>query len=165
MNVATLLQEGQVLSKPSILLQSKDIGQLSAFWGGNGIFSNPYPAFEHLITFDCQVLPLTTSYSTGCIAVYRHPNAIGNDSVHVTHIPQSFPTSKGDWGTPLFSTRYQSLPPLSAVFRFGSQVVENWLEQYHWQRTAGDNGNFPDKIAVKTYNAHYFDQAVFEDPT
>jgi hypothetical protein len=57
--------------------------------------------------------------------------------------------------TPLFARPALSLPPIDAVFRFGSPDVQSWLASQDWGPTLGFNDGFPDRGPVHEYEAVY----------
>ena len=56
---------------------------------------------------------------------------------------------------PLFAEPARSLPPIDAVFRFGSEAVHTWLRELGWQPDWGYNSNFKDGAPVEDYERLY----------
>jgi hypothetical protein len=47
------------------------------------------------------------------------------------------------------------LPPIEAIFRFGSESVQQWLRDHNWQPGWGYNDNFGDPAPAKEYERLY----------
>lgn len=43
------------------------------------------------------------------------------------------------------------LPPIEAVFAYGSEKVERWLDRNQWARSSPHNDNFPDQVVADAY--------------
>ena len=54
-------------------------------------------------------------------------------------------------GTKLYPHEAGSLPPVDAVFRYGSSAVQEWLRSEEWQPDWGYNENFRDTEPVEEY--------------
>jgi hypothetical protein len=50
------------------------------------------------------------------------------------------------------------LPPIDALFRFGSPKIHAWLAQNGWKPTWGYNANFPDRVLGDAYDAAFQNQ-------
>src|SRR6185436_5587440 len=59
------------------------------------------------------------------------------------------------------ATPARSLPPIDAVFRFGSAAVHEWLRSIGWDPEWEYNDNFPDRDVVDAYIRTYMDQLPF----
>ncbi|EMN5133992.1 hypothetical protein RVV79_007191 [Burkholderia contaminans] len=58
---------------------------------------------------------------------------------------------------PLYRTDATSLPPIEAVFRFGSAAIDAYLDAHGWQRDWGFNSNFKG-IAAHDYEREWMAQ-------
>jgi len=56
---------------------------------------------------------------------------------------------------PLYAHAARSLPPIDAVFRFGSAAVQQWLREHNWQSDWGYNSNFADPAPADEYERLY----------
>jgi hypothetical protein len=68
-------------------------------------------------------------------------------------------------GLGLYARTALSLPPIDAIFKFGSQRVRSWLAENHWLPAEDEdeaeyayNDNFPGKAVVDTYQKVWQDQ-------
>jgi hypothetical protein len=122
MSLADLLDEANALSRLGTLLVESGTGQPVAFWHG-------------------------ISASKPCITLLRNNEwlAVVPDDDQSGYIQKAAvpPTS----GLPLYAKQYKSLPPIEAIFRFGSSVIEQYLTENGWSRDDEMNDNFPDKAA------------------
>lgn len=57
----------------------------------------------------------------------------------------------------LRSEPYPSLPPLEAIFRYGSERVGDWLGAVGWDREEPFSPDFPDELGER-YDRHYLEQ-------
>jgi hypothetical protein len=57
--------------------------------------------------------------------------------------------------SPLYRSDAISLPPIDAVFRFGSNEIEKYLKNHGWQRDWGFNNNFKGAVAHE-YQKEWF---------
>jgi hypothetical protein len=58
---------------------------------------------------------------------------------------------------PLYRTDATSLPPIDAVFRFGSDAIDKYLKANGWERSWGFNNNFKG-AAAHDYEHHWAKQ-------
>lgn len=58
-------------------------------------------------------------------------------------------------GTKLYAELSRSLPPLDAIFRFGSAEVHRWLAELGWSPDSGYNDNFKGKEVARSYEKIY----------
>ncbi len=63
------------------------------------------------------------------------------------------PPDVDDDGVPLFARVIDVLPPVDAVFEFGSPAVGAWLDAHGWDRRWGYNVNFQGRPLVEQYEA------------
>jgi len=88
---------------------------------------------------------------TGVLSVYTDEDGEGGAAVHD---PDAKFSAKGK-GTLLFAHPGRCLPPIDAVFRFGSPAVQAWLKQNKWKAEWGYNDHFKDKKPVQDYQKNY----------
>lgn len=48
---------------------------------------------------------------------------------------------------PLYRFNAESLPPIDAVFRFGSAAIDKYIQEYGWEKDWGFNNNFKGTLA------------------
>ncbi|HEV3486370.1 MAG TPA: hypothetical protein VG106_13250, partial [Vicinamibacterales bacterium] len=120
---ADLIGEAEPLTRRCLHLVADTAARQSpiAVWGGSGPAAAPRRAGAHLLTLASTRLPRLPelTFPGPCISVYR--SAKGEEpavSVHRDDIlPLLLITGSG---TPLTARAATSLPPLDAIFRFGS---------------------------------------------
>ena len=154
MHVDQLLEEAQHLARPcTLLVPQPDTEPVAAIWGGPGIVMPPDDPELHRITIDCRFLPPYLQDLTGCISIYHMADDTALQAVH--HDPTCTLPATSHAGIKLYPQSTTSLPPLEALFRFGSPVIQDWLSANRWQREWEYNNNFPDRDVANTYNRLY----------
>ncbi len=154
MRADDLLAEAAHLARPCILLVSQPHpAGIAAIWGGSGGGRPNGGDTRHRLTLDCRFLPPDGAPLTGCISIYER--AVRDATPRITHDPMAtLPADVGS-GIPLYPQSARSLPPLEALFRFGSPAIETWLMTQHWQRTWEYTDNFPDRRVANAYLQRY----------
>jgi hypothetical protein len=148
MTGVALIAEGQRLARPCVrLLPQGESKYFAAVWRGPGQIPAGGSHYEHCLTVDCRFLPSGVGPSSGCLSVYtdeedRFGKAVHDDSAKLERTRE---------GRPLFAHPTISLPPLEAVFLYGSAAVREWLTRLGWQPEWGWNGNFPDAEVADAY--------------
>ena len=150
MDVATLVEQAELLSRPAVYLSPTHEGdQVGVWWGPS------HGSGEHndncWLSLDCVLLP-ELGFSKGALEVVWHAHS-GTGSAAVAASVAQRPAALAH---PLRALRGRSLPPIDALFRFGSDVIGRWLETCGWQRDWGYNDNFPDGLARQYL--HLFEQ-------
>jgi len=156
-HVDQLLAEAQHLARSCTLLVPQPNSEpVAAIWGGPGIVMPPDDSELHRITIDCRFLPPYLQGLTGCISVY---NVADNHALNpVSHDPLRILPSMFHTGVKLYPQPAISLPPIEALFRFGSSAIQDWLTANRWHREWEYNDNFPDRDVANAYNQIYQDQ-------
>lgn len=157
-----LIAEAERLARPCVLLRKAGLkdrlsaiwgsDRLAAVWGGTGLAPAPDDSFRHWLTVDCRFLPAGHGPAAGCLSIYSD----GEDCE--TGIAVHDPVGKltaNHGGAKLYAQTARSLPPVDAVFRFGSPAVHQWLRSNEWQTDWGYNGNFKDPRPVEEYERLY----------
>jgi hypothetical protein len=148
MTGAALITEGQWLARPCVHLRPDgEQTALAAIWRGPGQVPVPAADFEHWLTIDCRFLPTGVGPTTGVASVYTE---FGDRYGVMAHDPATSLTLMPG-GRPLYAHPTTSLPPLEAVFRYGSAAVAEWLTRIGWDPDWGYDGNFPDAEAADVY--------------
>jgi len=109
-------------------------------------------SYRHWITVDCRFMPAGIRPSSGCLSVYTSEDDFSAGIVLHSRTAKLAAT-KG--ATKLFADEAQSLPPIDAVFRFGSGAVHKWLQSNKWEPEWGYNGNFKDPKPAGEYERAY----------
>ena len=126
MNSAELLQaEAAALIRPAVLLVEQGEGEAVAYWLADPVAHEPCIAFQHAQAWHVLV-----------------PNATDGGKC----LPLSDPTLLAR-GVPLHAREHVSLPPVDALFRFGSARIADYLARHDWVREEAFNDNFPDPAA------------------
>lgn len=145
-----LLEEGQKLARPCVCLSGVGEGKVIAVWGGPGAVAAPDGPYKHWLSLDCRYLPQNPANLTGCLSIYTdEEEGEGGAAAFDSAVP--YFSSIG--GIPLFGREGFSLPPIDAVFRYGSAAVQNWLQDNKWKPEWGFNNNFNGRDAVADYEA------------
>ncbi|MEZ4222600.1 MAG: hypothetical protein R3B13_16790 [Polyangiaceae bacterium] len=147
MKASELIAEGKRLARPCIYLRDKGAGRPVAAWGGSSPVAAPTDAERHWITLDCSLLPEELELS-GIASVFA-----GRVGAFVVN--PSTPFSCDASSTALFAEPGLSLPPIDAVFRFGSPAVQAWLAENKWEPAWGYNDNFSDRATADAYAAEF----------
>jgi hypothetical protein len=159
MDGAELLREGHRLARPSIRLLTTG-HELVGFWGGRGhVQSVASASLRHWLTIDARQIP--GLQLSGCISVYADP---AERTGLALHDPDRGLPSSGD-GEPLFAHAAESMPPIDAIFRFGSESVGRWLRKLGWKRDWPYNDNFRGRDAVADYERVYQRECPFFSAT
>ena len=148
MKLNQLVDEAKRLAKPSFwLLPTEDPEEHAATWGGYGPALGPPSEIPHLVT--TSLSPLQGTFKAGsCISVYNDTNELaGYCLAHDVRLPLS--------GTSLAAHPRTSLPPLEALFLFGSKAIQDWLGENKWEPDWGYNSNFPDSAVAEAYEREY----------
>ena len=153
MNASELIAEGKRLAKPCIYLRKDGEGLPVAAWGGPPGVSRPPGSVRHWLTLDCTLLPKEFGTANGSASVFSD-----EDSAGAFVVDPSARFSSPPAGVALFAHSTLSLPPIDAVFRFGSDKVHAWLAQHGWEPTWGHNDNFKDSAPVQGYEIAFQDQ-------
>jgi hypothetical protein len=130
MTGSELIVEAERLTRPCVLLRTRGPkDRLAAVWGGPGLVSAPEDSFQHWLTVDCRFFPDSLGLSTGCLSVYTDEEHSASGAAALD--PQGKLTVKRG-STKLYAHAARSLPPLAAVFQFGSSAVHRWLRSNGW---------------------------------
>jgi hypothetical protein len=159
-----LIAEGEHLAKQCVLLTSNGVEQeFAAVWRGPGIVPAPPGPYRHWLTIDCRFLPRGIGPSLGCLSVYTDEESCeGGAAVHGS----SQKLERTEDGKPLYAHEARSLPPIDAIFRFGSERVQQWLRKHNWSPEWGHNDNFGDPVPVNEYERAYQSQCpLYSDGT
>jgi hypothetical protein len=151
-----LEEEGFNLERPCVWLRTTGPEEdLAAVWGGPGPAPGPKGNLRHWLTVDCRWYKVVLHRgqqkigpAAGLLSVYTAEDG-GGMTVH--RRKGTLPTV----GTPLYAHPGRSMPPIDAVFRFGSAAVQDWLASNQWRPDWGYNNNFKDKKPVKANLTSY----------
>jgi len=144
-----LIEEGQKLARPCVYLNAVGEGEVVALWGGPGVIAAPEGPYKHWLSLDCQFLPQNPANLTGCISIYTDEEDLEGGVVASDEFMSLPPAENGS--IPLFAQKSVSLPPIDAVFQFGSAAVQDWLRSHGWEAEWGYNDNFKGREVVAEY--------------
>jgi hypothetical protein len=153
--VVDLIAEGKRLAKPCIYLRDKGEGNPVAAWGGASVIAAPYDTARHWITLDISALPKEFGLTGSCASVFSDEEMI-HPAAFVVSEKARFHVGSGS--IPLFAHSTLSMPPIDAVFRFGSPAVHAWLAENHWEPDWGYNDNFRDNATANAYESAFQNQ-------
>ena len=156
-----LIAEGQRLARPCVYLRTLG-GEFAGVWGGEGVVppseDGPY---RHWLSIRMRFIPGYAGRA-GCLSVYTSEDDSGTDLVAEDEYVELPDLTEG---IRLYAEHALSLPPIDAVFRFGSDAVEQWLTENGWERDCEYNDNFPDRVTASEYERHWQAQLPFYDGT
>ena len=133
MNSSELLHaEAAALARPAVLLVEQGEGEPAAYWLADPTDGEPCIAFRHAQAWHVLV-----------------PDAKGGGAC----VPLGDPALLS-CGVPLYAREHVSLPPVDALFLFGSERIADYLARHDWTREDGFNDNFPDP-AAHTYERQW----------
>lgn len=148
-----LIQEGRKLARPCVYLRDKgEAHQYAAIWRGTGVVPHSQGPYRHWLTIDCHFLIDSVAGSTGCLSVYTNEDDCQSGIVAID--PQRH-LSTFTHGTRLFALPGETLPPIEAVFKFGSSAVREWLDANNWDPDWGYSDNFKDRQPADVYQRTY----------
>lgn len=156
-----LIAEGRHLTRPCVYLRTSG-ENFAAVWGGEGIVPCGDGPYRHWLSIACKYIAAANDRRAGCLSIYTDEDDCDSGRVAVDNsltLPDSTDALK------LYAHPDSSLPPLEAVFKFGSSDVMEWLKANNWQPDWGYNNNFRDKTPVQTYERAYRNQLPLFDDT
>jgi hypothetical protein len=148
-----LLEEGRRLVRPAVTL-SNEGEEYVGYWRGTGIVRPPDGRWEHWISFDPSVIPNNPKIRRGVISIYLCLD--DSDRYHEVAVMHdagvSLPNDVD--GEKLYAHRIECMPPVDAVFRFGSDKIKRWLSVNDWDPALGYY-NFPDRKPIEAYDRNF----------
>jgi hypothetical protein len=160
MTFADLVGEARGLTRSCLHLVADATAEQPpvAVWGGPGP-SAPRGAGRHLLSVAPTRLPFLQDLSLpgACISLYASAEGgdatvtMGQEDVLLGPLRQAA-------ATPLTAHRETSLPPLDAIFRFGSPRVGRWLRDLAWIENGVPhpyNENFPEIEPTAAYEQYW----------
>lgn len=149
MKASDLVAEGQRLAKPCIYLRAAGEGEPVAAWEGSPGVLAPHRGARHWVTLNCEALPKEFGLGRGAASVFSDEGT-GDGGSFVIDADARFKPGSGS--IPLFAHAGVSLPPLDAIFRFGSPPIKAWLAKNKWEPTWAYNDNFKDRATAEAYD-------------
>jgi hypothetical protein len=145
MTVDELIAEGRRLQRPTILLTPEGAGDPAAVWYGHDYAEDPPEGHRCWISVRAGSIP--SFDGQGWLSVFTNDESCEGGSVKISSAPHR-PN-----GLLLYPKEIAVLPPIDAVFTFGSPSVERWLVDNKWQRDWPYNSNFRDHAVVDKFEA------------
>ncbi len=142
MTIDELIQEGERLSKPCLLLDETPSGTGEvAFWGGDGRAGySGRKTDRHRITIDCRWLSQHGVRVQGSLGVYDVDDQY--KWVKPIYLDYQKDTSLAALamqdGTPLYGHEAMSFPPIMAVCLYGGSRVQEWIRSLGYEHTDYD---------------------------
>jgi hypothetical protein len=129
MTLEELIEEGERLSKPSLLLvDSIEQSGIAGYWHGGEPLTDG-TARRLWLTLDCTWLSRHGSrLRDGVMCIYEHISKSGEQQGRVTYTPNQNLSTLTVEGLPLYGIEAESFPPIQAVCLYGSEHVEQWVE-------------------------------------
>lgn len=171
MELSTLIEEGEKLSKLSLLLTTKptENSSISGIWGGKGQKKNPpkahFATSDHWITVDCNLFSqLGLKYRgkefTGSLSLYEQVKYPWAKPYYGAYNPNEAFYVDNFLGKPLYSTPALSFPPIEVVCLHGSQQVESWLSslgrtRFDYREDDGPDDTEATKEFIQTAQQYY----------
>jgi hypothetical protein len=120
-----LIAEAERIARRCVLLRAQgSTDSFAAVWGGPGIVPAPVGNYRHWLSIDCRFLPKGLGPTAGCLSVYANEEDCRSGVATLDPVGKLAASEKA---IPLFAHEARSLPPVDAVFRFGSPAVHTWL--------------------------------------
>ncbi len=158
MTVAELVEEGRRLQRECVLLRATGSGEPAAIWQHEFYRDRRDDNQKPWLTIDTRFISGFDSSK----ARYLHVDTTDVEDLvgHVTVVDQ-LPE-----GMPLYAHRLAVLPPIEAVFAFGSAKIEAWLQLNGWDREIRYNPNFVGRDLVEQYRRVWVDEfpLYWDDP-
>lgn len=126
MDLELFRAEAKSLARPCKILRDSGRGAPSAYWHG----------------FDEGPVCISLSHNGGWLNV--HFDEDYEDEEHVELAERPLVSDR-----PLFAESSISLPPVDAVFLYGSDSIGDFLRRHDWPRSEPFNDNFPDPVPGK----------------
>jgi hypothetical protein len=119
-----LLAVGKSFARKAILLDI-DGESYVAVWRGKGVVPPPAGNWEHVISFDCRVLPQNPRKLRGVISLYETHDQCFFKFRHdaTAKLPKTTD------GTKLYGTPFECLPDVVVVLRHGPPEVKDWAKK------------------------------------
>ena len=140
MKTESLIREAERLAKPVVYLVPQGEGPTVGTWWGP-IAGKVQDDVHCWLALDCVATPLL-DVPSGTLAVYCEEGSLEGSAV-----VDRDPLRPNSPGRKLYAVGARSLPPMDALFRFGSDEIGSWLSSLGWQRDEFYNDNFPDPVA------------------
>lgn len=141
MTLEDLIAEGRALERRSWFLTTNEQRTPVAVW-----HSSAPGRSRRWLTVDASFFPNIGSRYVSIIS-----NFSGGGVVEcIDQMPEA---SAGDVN--LVATEASVLPPIDALFAFGSAHLGSWLGENKWERSWGYNSNFPGRTLVEGYEREY----------
>ena len=153
MDLETLIREANDLSLPTTYLVPEPIGQPIGIWWGPDSGPHDGDSFCWLATTGAP------GFESEVLSVYID-DLSGAGSARVV---EGLPRATDLAGHPLYPRVQSSLPPLEAIFLFGSDKIASWLDSLGWPRDCPHNGNFPDSVADEYERVYQAQHPLYTD--
>jgi len=167
-----LLAEGRRLARPCVHLTASGRGEPCAIWHPNNPADIRRSGLRAWLTFDAALLSgLQDEAHTATTAADPFEPVAGFASVFSDEGRGEGGTIQfnPDWpdrpGIALYARRAVPLPPLEAIFLYGSEAVAKWLQDNNWPQDRRYGSGFDDAMTADAYLQQWLrEQAMFSDP-
>jgi hypothetical protein len=133
-----LIAEGRRLARPAVALYDEG-AKYAAVWGGTGVVSAGKGEWRHWISIDTSYLPDNPRKLKGVLSVY---DCLADNEqfgkVKIVHDAKARLPKKTD-GTRLFAKRFDCLPDVDALFKFGAKPIQAWIKATSWDGSSNES--------------------------
>lgn len=140
-----LIAEGRKLEHACAFLRPVGTGPVAAIWHERDVWEEDVTGERCWITFDARQTPGLSDPIAGYVSVFTNEETCEGGRVEIA---ETWPSRTG---TELYAHVASVLPPIDAVFAFGSEAVEKWIRSLAWERGWAYNNNFKGREVVEEY--------------
>lgn len=156
----TLLEEANALARESFLLLPCDNRLEAVAFEGDNLFQGRNFQADHWITVRSDLLPDALAREHTWTSVIAGPRE--NENALILEWKQD-PVGLAPEAQLLRAERFQSLPPLEGIFRYGSNRIGDWLRKIGWERDEPYRPEFPDALGAR-YDEYYLEASPHNHP-
>jgi hypothetical protein len=143
MTVNDLITEGRRIQRRTILLTPEGSGRPAAYWYGRRARQAAESSEHCWISVNAGFIP--SFERQGWLSIFTDVGSCEGGRLDIS------PSPKKDDGILLYAKEIAVLPPIDAVFSYGSPAVEAWLNENRWHQDWPYNSNFRDRLVVEKY--------------
>lgn len=150
MTADMLIEEGKKLIRPCRFLSAQRNGPIAAIWHERNDKEIEETGYRCWITVDARFIPGLPKPIPGFVSLFTNEEDCRSGRIEVVERPMRP-------GIQLFATEEHILPPLEAVFVYGSDAVGQWLTENDWPRNERYNDNFRNKEVTEAYQREWME--------